>query len=275
MTTATRRPGTGAAYRCELRKLAAQRRTYLGFGAAVLVSLIFVAAIALDGSGGHPELPFGTLVRQSGLATSLLCLSFGAFWLMPLVTALVAGDIIAAEDQHGTLKTILTRSVQRHNIWTAKALAALTYALAALLMFVVTGLVAGSITWGFGPLTFLSGTPIATGRGLVLIGASTLAYAMPIIAFCCIGLLLSTLTRNSAAAVVGTLMFSILLQLVDVLGVFNAARPYLLTTQSSRPGRACSGSRSTPVRSFAAPGSAPRSPSPPWRPGSRSSDAVT
>ena len=33
--------------------------------------------------------------------------------MFPLITALVAGDIVAAEDHNGTLKTILTRSVER------------------------------------------------------------------------------------------------------------------------------------------------------------------
>lgn len=65
---------------------------------------MFVAAVALDGSGATPELPFGPLVRESGLATPLVYLSFGAFWLIPLVTALVAGDIVASEDQQGTLR---------------------------------------------------------------------------------------------------------------------------------------------------------------------------
>ncbi len=44
----------------------------------------------------------------------------------------MAGDIVAAEDHNGTLKTILTRSVGRGRIFAAKVLAAFTYALAAL-----------------------------------------------------------------------------------------------------------------------------------------------
>ncbi len=47
----------------------------------------------------------------------------------------------------------------------------------------------------------------------------------------CIGLLLSTVTRNSAAAVVGTLMISLLIQLVGVLPGLGSLQPYLLSTQ--------------------------------------------
>ena len=49
-------------------------------------------------------------------------------FFLPLVAALVAGDIVANEDGNGTLKTILTRSVDRGQVFAAKALAAMTYA---------------------------------------------------------------------------------------------------------------------------------------------------
>jgi ABC-2 type transport system permease protein len=47
----------------------------------------------------------------------------------------------------------------------------------------------------------------------------------------CIGLMLSAVTRNSAAAVVGTLMISLLFQLIGVLPGTGSIRPYLLSTQ--------------------------------------------
>ena len=72
--------------------------------------------------------------------------------------ALVAGDIVATEDGNGTLKTILTRSVDRWQIFVAKVLAAFTYAFAALVLYVGVGLVIGGLIWGFDPLISLSGS---------------------------------------------------------------------------------------------------------------------
>ncbi len=46
-----------------------------------------------------------------------------------------------------------------------------------------------------------------------------------------IALLLSTLTRNSAAAVVGTLMVSILLQILGSINALEFLHPYLLSEQ--------------------------------------------
>ena len=81
-------------------------------------------------------MPFGHYVRETGLAIPLVCLAFGSIWLIPLITALVAGDIVANEDSNGTLKTILTRSVERWQMFAGKALAASTYALVALFVYV-------------------------------------------------------------------------------------------------------------------------------------------
>ncbi len=227
----TGHPGTRAVLVWELRKLLAQKRTFLGLGAAVAVPLIFVVALLADSGGGPEGVPFGEYVRESGLAIPLVCLFFGALWLLPLITALVAGDIVAAEDQNGTLKTILTRSVERWQVFAGKVIAALIYTFAALFVFVGVGVVAGGLVYGFEPLTTLSGTTVGVGKALYLTAAGTLAYALPLSAMAGIALLLSTLTRNSAAAVVGTLMVSILLQILGSINALDFLHPYLLSEQ--------------------------------------------
>ena len=190
------------------------------------------SALLADSSGGGPDgLAFGSFVRETGLAIPLVCLTFGSFWLIPLITALVAGDIVATEDQNGTLKTILTRSVERWHVFAGKALAALTYAVAVLVLYVGSALLLGGLAFGFDPVTLLSGTRVSTGHGIALIGAGTLAYLMPVIAIASIALLLSTVTRNSAAAVVGALMASLFMQVLGALSALDFLDPYLLSTQ--------------------------------------------
>ena len=201
-----------------------------GFGCALLVPLIFIASLLAD-DGGPEGIPFGDYVRESGLAIPLVGLFFGAFWFFPLITALVAGDIVATEDGNGTLKTILTRSVDRWQIFVGKVLAAFTYAFAALVLFVGVGLVLGGLIWGFDPLISLSGNVISLDRSLLLIGGATLAYFLPTMAVASLAILLSTVTRNSAAAVVATLMLSLIMQLLGIVSALDFLRPYLLPTQ--------------------------------------------
>jgi ABC-2 type transport system permease protein len=223
--------GVGAVYRWELTKLRYQKRTYLGLGAAMIVPIIFVAAIHFrhDRRGG--DFAFSSYLTRSGLAVPLVILLFGAVWLFPLITALVAGDIFASEDHNGTLKTILTRSLERGQIFRGKVLATATYAIAAIFLSGTVAVVAGSIQSGFNPLQSLSGTVVSAPKALELVYVSLLVYLIPIAAIVCIGLLLSSITRNSAAAVVGTLMFSLLIQLIGILPGLTGLQPYLLSTQ--------------------------------------------
>src|SRR3984885_11296171 len=130
---ARRRPGVGTVYRWELRKLRYQKRTYLGLGAAALVPILFVVAVQFrHHRAGGGDFAFASYLTKSGLVFPLVILLFGAIWLFPLITALVAGDIFASEDHNGTLKTVLTRSLERWQIFTGKALTALTYAIVAI-----------------------------------------------------------------------------------------------------------------------------------------------
>jgi ABC-2 type transport system permease protein len=217
-------------YRWEIAKLLAQKRTYLGLGAAMLVPLVFVIVLVLQ-TGGPNDVPLGRYIRDTGLAVPFVVLFFMSIWGFPLITALVAGDIVAAESHNGTLKTILTRSRERGEVFAGKVLASFSYTLVVVVAMGIVGLVAGSIAWGFHPLTSLSGTKVSAPHGLGLLAASLGIYVLPLVGIAAFGLLLSTVTRNSAASVVGTLMWALLMQLLGVLPGTEAIRPYLLGTQ--------------------------------------------
>ena len=226
-----KKPGIRTVYRWELFKLRYQKRTYLGLGAATIVPILFVLAVHFrhDRRGG--DFAFSSYLTRSGLAVPLVLLLFGAVWLFPLITALVAGDIFASEDHNGTLKTIFTRSLERWQIFAGKALAAATYAVVAIFLSGTVAVIAGSIQSGFNSLQSLSGTIVSAPKALELVYVSLLVYLIPIATIVAIGLLLSTVTRNSAAAVVGTLMISLLFQLIGILPGLGGLQPYLLSTQ--------------------------------------------
>jgi ABC-2 type transport system permease protein len=228
----SRRPGVWAVYRWELVKLRYQKRTYLGLAAAAIAPLLLVLAINLRQGAGHGDaFAFADYLTRSGLVVPLVILLFGAIWMFPLIVALVAGDIFASEDHNGTLKTVLTRSLERHQIFAGKTLVAGTYAVFAIMLGGTVGVIAGSLQSGFNSLQSLSGTVVSAPKGLELVYASLVVYLIPTAAIVAIGLMLSTVTRNSAAAVVGTLMISLLIQLIGILPGMAGAQPYLLSTQ--------------------------------------------
>jgi ABC-2 type transport system permease protein len=225
-------PHTWTVLRWELRKLVSQKRTYLGLGLAVILPLIFVVVQRLRNHRGHDQGDiFAAHITQSGLATPVLMLLFLSVFMLPLIASLVAGDIVAAEDGNGTLKTILTRSVDRGQVFAAKTLAALVYAATAVFLSAIVATVAGVASWGFNHVVTFSGTVVSAPEGLLLVFASNACYLIPLFAVVAFGVLLSTVTRNSAAAVVGTVGFTILLFIVAQIPGLESIKPYLLTEQ--------------------------------------------
>jgi ABC-2 type transport system permease protein len=174
---------------------------------------------------------FFSEITQSGLATPVLMLLLLSVFMLPLIAALVAGDIMAAEDGNGTLKTILTRSVDRGQVFVAKTLAAVTYATIAVFLSAVVATIAGIASWGFNHVVTYSGSVVSAPEGLLLVFAANATYLIPLLTVVAIGVLLSATTRNSAAAVVGTIGFTIMLLIVAQIPGLESIKPYLLTEQ--------------------------------------------
>jgi len=227
-----RRPGTLTIWRWELRKLISQKRTYLGLSIGMAFPVLFVLAQHLRQHHGHEGgNVFFAQITQSGLATPVLTLLFEGAFFLPLAVVLVAGDIVATEDGNGTLKTILTRSVDRGQVFAAKALAAFTYAAVAIFLSAIVATIAGVASWGFHHVRTFSGSVVPPGEALLLVFAANACYLVPIAAVVSIGVLLSTATRNSAAAVVGALAITLVLALIPIIPGLEGAKPYLLTTE--------------------------------------------
>jgi ABC-2 type transport system permease protein len=227
----SRRPSVLSVYRWELRKLLSQKRTYMGLALVIVLPLIFVVFEGLHHGHNHGDSIFAAEITQSGLATPVLMLLFMSGFFLPLAASLVSGDIFANEDGNGTLKTILTRSVDRGQVFAAKALAAMTYAATAVFLSAAVATVAGVISWGFHSVRTFSGTDVSAGEALLLVVAANAVYLIPLFTVAAIGVLLSATTRNSAAAVVGTIGLVILLFIVSQIPGLEGIQPYLLTEQ--------------------------------------------
>jgi ABC-2 type transport system permease protein len=181
--------------------------------------------------GGPYDAPLGHNLRRTGLALALVVLNFASRFGAQLVTALVAGDIVATEDAGGTLKTILTRSLRRGQILAGKTLASFTYVAALLTALAVVGIVAGGIAWGFGPLTTLSATRISGLHAFGLTFAAMGVFALPLAGVAAFAILLSTVTRNSAGSIVGALVYALAQEAIGGLVHDAWAKKYLLSDQ--------------------------------------------
>ena len=221
--------GLGAAVRWETRKLRAQLRTK-----ALLVGTLVapIAVVVIVGAQSRPpkDSLFGRFSTENGFAMALLVLGFASQWLLPLVTAIVAGDIFASEDQHGTWKTVLTRSVSRSRLFWAKVLVAVVFGLLALVLLAGATIASSLLIVGHQPLIGLSGQVVAPGAALALVAASWATMAPPLVAFTCLALLFSVWSRNAAVGIAAPVVLGMVMQLVGSLGGIEAIRPFLLTT---------------------------------------------
>jgi ABC-2 type transport system permease protein len=223
-----RRAGTAVAYRWEITKLVALLRTRaMLIGCLVAPPLI---VLVLRGQTPPADTLYGRYVHESGYAVPLLLLGFATQWVFPLLTSLVAGDIFAAEDQHGTWKTVLTRSVSRAQLFWAKTLAAVTFAVATLTVLAVSTILSSLVLVGHQPLVGLTGQLIPSGTALALVATSWAIALAPLLGFTALSILLSVRTRNPAVGVVGPVVLGFAMALVGSIGGSGLLRRALLTT---------------------------------------------
>jgi ABC-2 type transport system permease protein len=223
------RAGLGGAVRWELRKLRAQRRTKAVLIGALLGPIPIALVIHAQGRPPKDTL-MGRYATTNGFALALLVLGFAAQWVLPLLTAVVAGDIFAGEDQHGTWKTVLTRSASRAQLFAAKSLTAVGFAVLTLLILSASTIASSVLVGGHQSLIGLSGQLIAPSAALKLVGASWLTTIPPTIGFACLAILLSVWSRNPAVGIATPVVIGMVMQLVGAMGGVEALRPYLLTT---------------------------------------------
>jgi ABC-2 type transport system permease protein len=139
-------------------------------------------------------------------------------------------DIFANEDQHGTWKTILTRSVSRGQVFWAKTFTAVLFNLVVLVVFAASTITASALIIGIQPLTGLTGQLIASGTALRLVVAAWATVVAPVVGFTALALLLSVKTRNPSLGVAAPVVLGFVMQLVSSISGIDLLRRFLLTT---------------------------------------------
>src|SRR3954469_6849078 len=214
---ARRRPGLGNALGWELSKLWKQKRAKATLAFAAVAPILIV--IILKGQQRPPkDSLFGRYVHQTGWSVPLLILGFAGQWVLPLLTALVAGDIFAGEGQMGTWKTVLTRSVSRTQIFWAKTITAVAYAISVLVVLAASTILASVLLAGPQPLVGLTGQLIPSHTAALLVSASWASAIPPLLAFTCLAILFSVLSGNPAFAIAAPVVIGLVMQLGGTLG---------------------------------------------------------
>jgi ABC-2 type transport system permease protein len=154
---------------------------------------------------------------------------------IPLLVALVTGDLISGEAAMGTIRMLLSKPISRTKVLLSKYTAGLLYTFFILLWMGFMAVIVGRWLFGDGDLMVLN------SDGLVIIPANDIAWRFIggfMIAFLALAtvatlsIMLSCFSDNSIGPIVSTMSVIILFTIIGTLDVpvFDNIRPFLFTT---------------------------------------------
>ena len=154
---------------------------------------------------------------------------------LPLLVALVTGDLVSGEAAMGTLRNLLTRPLSRKGLLLSKYGAAAVYTLVLLLWLGIMAVLVSPWIFGVGDLAVLSneGLQILPSEEVLprFLQAFGVAFAA-LYTVACLSVTLSCFADNSIGPIVGTMATIMVFTLIGTLDValFDQVRPFLFTT---------------------------------------------
>jgi ABC-2 type transport system permease protein len=139
--------------RNELLKLFARKRTYIGFGAFLVVELLilFLAQLPKAKKGFEMILTkngYGFESYYFGLSLGTMTIIFTGVVLGGIYLALVSGDMVAKEVEDGTMRMILSRPISRLRLIVLKWIACVLYTFSLIFFIAITSVLAGTLYRG-------------------------------------------------------------------------------------------------------------------------------
>ncbi len=227
--------------RIELFKIFRRPRTYISFGIVTAISLIIQLAML---SGGKDFVSFGMqgITDQFDIQGDIINGYFVTYIILqsllvqiPLLVALVAGDMLAGEANIGTLRLLLTKPISRPKLILVKFLASLVYTILLIVWLAVVGLFLSLAIFGAGDMINMkSDAFIMILKGDVMwryVAAFGFA-ALAMTAIAAMAMMLSAFADNSIGPIIATMGIVVVLTILSSLELplFNLIKPYLFTT---------------------------------------------
>jgi ABC-2 type transport system permease protein len=225
----------------ELYKIFRKPRTYIAFGAvAAIVGLIQLGFYA----DGDSYMQFGlqsftdSFDIQGNIMNGYLMAYIILQLLLvhvPLLVALVAGDMISGEAAQGTLRLLLTKPIKRSTLIFAKFTASGIYTIALLLWMAVWALGVSMIVFGVDDMLILksdSATQIMSSDVMWRYMAAFLFAAIALLTVSALSFFLSLFAENSIGPIMATMSIIIVFTILNTLDlpIFSSLKPFLFTS---------------------------------------------
>lgn len=225
----------------EFIKIAAKPRSYIGLAAITLLVGVILFAMKVDGkayisfitSAYEQTLSFGGNILNGDLMAFIILQMLIIH--IPLLVALVTGDLVSGEAAMGSLRMLATKPISRTALLLSKYMAGAAYTLLILVWLGFMALGVGHLLFGSGDLMVLN------SDGLTILQNSDLAWRfaggfgvafLALLTVATLSITFSCFSDNSIGPIVSTMAVIILFTIIGTLDVpvFDHVRPYLFTT---------------------------------------------
>ena len=225
----------------ELYKIFRKPRTYISFAAvSAIVGLIQLGFYA----DGESYMQFGmqsfsdSFDIQGNIMNGYL-MAFIILQLLlvhvPLLVALVAGNMISGEAAQGTLRLLLTKPISRSTLILAKFTASGIYTIALLFWMAIWALGISLMVFGADDMLILksdSASQIMSSDVMWRYLAAFLFAAIALLTVSALSFFLSLFAENSIGPIMATMSIIIVFTILNTLDlpIFNSLKPFLFTS---------------------------------------------
>ena len=227
----------------ELFKIFRKPRTYISFAAIAIIIFIIQLGLKFDGQS-YLELLMGDISDSFDVPYNMVLNGyFVAFIILntllihvPLLVALVAGDIVAGEANMGTLRLLITKPVSRTQLMLVKFTASVIYTILLLIWMAVLALLVSILFFGTNDMLIARNDVMEQIQRSDILWRYICAFAFASVALCTVAalaFLLSVLAENSIGPIVATISAVIVLTIMSELRIpmyDNTVKPYLFTS---------------------------------------------
>ncbi len=227
----------------ELFKIFRRPRTYIPF--AAIAAMIFIIQLGLKFDGlSYMELIMSSLSDTFSMPYSLMLNGYlVAFVILntlliqvPLLVALVAGDMVAGEANMGTLRLLAIRPVSRTQLMLVKFAASVIYTVLLLVWMAILSLFLSMWIFGTNDMFIARDTILEHIREADVMWRYIAAFGYAMVALstvAALAFLLSIFAENSIGPIVATISIVIVLTILSEMRIpiyDNTVKPWLFTS---------------------------------------------
>lgn len=224
----------------ELYKIFTKPRTYIGISAVLVIIVAIQIGVGLEGDemldlvlqNIKDRFLFEGEIINMYLVTHIILNTL--FIHVPILVALVTGDLLAGEANSGTFRILLTRPVSRTQLLIAKFIAGWIYTFLLVALMLVLSLGIGYFLFGPGDLMVVT-NKVNFFDADDLLWRFFLAFGYGLLAMTTVAALsfmLSAFSDNSIGPIIGTIAIIIGIGIISTVGerILEKVNAYLFTT---------------------------------------------